>query len=82
MLSFVPTVLRIRGFVFYFYSHEPHEPPHIHVDKGGSSAKFWLNPVALARNIGFSAVELRKIQRMVEEHRVMLEERWHEHFSE
>ena len=29
----MPTVLRVRGFRFYFYSHEPNEPPHVHVDR-------------------------------------------------
>jgi hypothetical protein len=47
---------RIR---FYFYNHEPNEPPHIHVDRDRLSAKFWLDPVSLARNIGFRAHELR-----------------------
>ena len=49
----MPTVLRIEGYRFYFYSHEPNEPPHVHIDKGGSSAKAWLNPVGLARSVGF-----------------------------
>ena len=31
-------------------SHEPNEPPHVHVDRDNLSAKFWLRPVALARN--------------------------------
>jgi hypothetical protein len=38
----------------YFHSHEPNEPPHVHVDRDDQSAKFWLAPVALARNLGFS----------------------------
>jgi hypothetical protein len=38
----MPTVLRHQGYRFYFYSHEPNEPPHIHVDQGDKSAKFWL----------------------------------------
>ena len=42
----MPTVLRISGFRFFFYSLEGSEPPHIHVEHGGSVAKFWLNPVA------------------------------------
>jgi hypothetical protein len=46
----MPTVLRREGYRFYFYSHEPNEPPHIHVDGAGASAKFWLRPLALARN--------------------------------
>ena len=29
----MPTVLRLIAFRFYFYSHEPNEPPHIHVDR-------------------------------------------------
>ena len=28
----------------------------MHVDRDDASAKFWLGPVALARNYGFSAV--------------------------
>ncbi len=35
----------------YFYSHEPNEPPYVHVDRDDQSAKFWLAPVALARNL-------------------------------
>ena len=31
-------------------------------------AKFWLRPVSLTVNYGFSASELRDIQRLVEEH--------------
>jgi len=43
----MPTVLRFKGHRFYFYSHEPNEPPHVHVDKGGATLKAWLDPVAL-----------------------------------
>ncbi|HLY55161.1 MAG TPA: DUF4160 domain-containing protein [Stellaceae bacterium] len=50
----MPTVLRIDGYRFYFYSHEPNEPPHVHVDRGGQSAKFWLHDATLARNFGFT----------------------------
>jgi len=62
----MPTVLRIGPYRFYFYSHEPNEPPHIHIDREAASAKFWLNNVALARNIGFSAKELGVLQRLVD----------------
>ena len=53
---------RIGAYKFYFYSHEPNEPSHIHVDRDNHSAKFWLSPVQLARNIGFSGKELRVIE--------------------
>ena len=44
----MPTVLRLDGYRFYFYSREPGEPPHIHVEWGDSLAKYWLEPVELA----------------------------------
>ncbi|MGP9635384.1 DUF4160 domain-containing protein [Halomonas sp. AOP43-A1-21] len=77
----MPTVLRLNGFRFYFYSHEPGEPPHMHVDYGSASAKIWLHDAAIANNIGFSAKELGKIQRMVREHQEMLQEAWDAFFN-
>jgi len=32
----MPTVLRIEGFRFHFYSDEGNEPPHIHVEYGAN----------------------------------------------
>ncbi|PWE18897.1 DUF4160 domain-containing protein [Marinicauda salina] len=78
----MPTVLRIDGFRFYFYSHEPNEPPHVHVDKAGASAKLWLDPVALARNTGFKAPDLRTVLGYVVENRETLLEAWHDFFGD
>ena len=78
----MPTVLRLNGYRFYFYSHEPNEPPHVHVDKGGATLKAWLDPVALARTSGFRPREINAILAMVVEHRVMLMEAWHEYFGQ
>jgi len=50
-----PAVLREGPYRFYFVSHDLHEPPHVHIDRDAFSAKFWLNPVALAYNLGFPA---------------------------
>jgi hypothetical protein len=77
----MPTVLRIGAYRFYFYSHEPNEPPHIHIDRDNLSAKFWLEPVALAKNIGFRAKELRKLELLVRENQTKLVEAWNEYFS-
>lgn len=65
----MPTVLRLGPYRIYFYSHETTEPPHVHVDRDEYSAKFWLEPVGLARNFGFSAHELNRVQFIVSEHR-------------
>jgi hypothetical protein len=77
----MPTVLRSGPYRFYFYSHEPNEPPHIHVDRDDLSAKFWLQPVELARNFGFSAKELRRIHRLVVENQEIFLEAWHGHLG-
>ena len=76
----MPTVLRTRGYRFYFYSHEPNEPPHVHVDKAEGSVKVWLEPVAIARNSGFAATELAEIVRLVQQSRAALLEAWREFF--
>jgi Protein of unknown function (DUF2442)/Domain of unknown function (DUF4160) len=76
----MPTVLRSGPYRFYFYSHEPNEPPHIHVDRDNLSVKFWLNPVQLAGNFGFRAHELREIQSLVVDSRQKFLEAWNEFF--
>ncbi len=77
----MPTVLRTGPYRFYFYSHEPNEPRHVHVDRDELSAKFWLEPVELAINFGFSAVELRRVQLVVESNQAGFIEAWNGHFG-
>jgi hypothetical protein len=77
----MPTVLRIGPYRFYFYSHEPNEPAHIHVDRDVLSAKFWLSPVGLAQNLGFNARELNRLHTLVTEHRGEFVEAWNGHFG-
>jgi len=76
----MPTVLRSGPYRVYFYSHEPNEPPHVHIDRDDQSAKFWIGPVALSRNFGFGAKELRRVGRILMEHERELLEAWHDHF--
>jgi hypothetical protein len=78
----MPTVLRIGPYRFYFYSHEPNEPSHVHIDRDDSSAKFWLEPVSLAKNLGFNAKELRKLQTLAEDNQEMLLEAWNGYFGD
>lgn len=77
----MPTVLRIGGFRFYFYSHEPNEPPHVHVDRGDATIKLWLEPVEVAKSRGFRAHEINDILALVGDHREQLLEAWHEYFG-
>ncbi len=77
----MPVALRVKGYRFFFFSLEGHEPPHIHVEQAERFAKFWLNPVSLVKSRGFRSNELSEIQKIVEENRDILLEKWNEHFS-
>lgn len=77
----MPTVLRHGPYSVYFHSHEPNEPLHVHVDRDDASAKLWLRPVRLARNIGFAPAESRHIVQLIAERESMLLEAWDEHFG-
>lgn len=61
----MPTVLIIEGFVFFFYSSEGNEPPHIQVEKAGAKAKWWLVPV----------------KALVHEHESTFLKAWKRHFA-
>lgn len=77
----MPTILKLKGYRFFFFSLEGNEPPHIHVEHGDNVAKFWLTQVNLASSYGFRSHELAKIRVMVAEHSGLFLEKWHEFFS-
>ncbi len=77
----MPTVLKIGPYRLYFFSHEPFEPVHIHVDRERFSAKFWLDPVQLAKNVGFNAAEISKIEKIIIENEIKIREAWDGYFG-
>jgi hypothetical protein len=77
----MPTVLRVDGFRFFFFSNEGNEPPHIHVEQAERYAKFWLDPVQLELNVGFRSRELSELRRLVFQHQALFREKWNEHFG-
>ena len=78
----MPTILRSGPYRIYFVSHDLKEPPHVHVDRDDMTAKFWLDPLVLVRNLGFSAHELRQLETVIAEDREHLLEAWHDFFAE
>ena len=79
----MPTVRNISGpYRFFFYSFDCNEPPHVHVRRERSLCKFWLAPVVLATNDGFSAVELNRIRGIIVKNRDQIMEAWHGHCGE
>jgi hypothetical protein len=77
----MPAIDVIGPYRLFFYSAEGVEPPHVHVRRDRATAKFWLNPVRLAKSRRFSDHELRIILKLVEENRVRILEAWNVHFS-
>jgi hypothetical protein len=77
----VPVVLRIGPYVFFFYSQENNEPPHIHVRRDQALAKFWLDPISLAYNYRFPNHEITRLRSLVQEHRDLFRESWNDYFE-
>ena len=77
----MPTVLLHGRYRFFFYSREPGEPPHIHVEHDDKVAKYWLEPVALADSRRFRDHELRALRDLVNANRQRFLDAWHEHFD-
>ena len=75
-------MLRPGPYRVYSYSHDLNEPPHVHVDRDDLSAKSWLHPVSLARNLGFKPKELRAIERLLVENEAALLAAWQEHLGQ
>ena len=77
----MPTVLQIGPYSFVFFSSDQREPAHIHVKRDRQIAKFWLEPISLAKNRGFREHELNRIAGLVAENQQRLLEAWDDHFN-
>lgn len=77
----MPTVFREGPYRLFFYSADRNEPAHVHVERDANRGKFWLDPVRLARSGGFTAAELRDVERLVVANQQRLVEIWNEYFS-
>lgn len=76
----MPTVQGIEGpYRIFFFSFDCNEPMHVHVQREKRICKFWLEPLALAGNHGFSPTELNRIRRLIRSHLPRIREAWHEH---
>lgn len=77
----MPTVLRIKGYRFFFYTNE-HFPIHIHIEKENKTAKFNLEPLELVYTRRFKASEISEIRRLVSENLEFLISKWNEYFND
>ena len=67
---------------FFFFSNENDEPPHVHVRYDRSVAKFWLDPVELAKDTRFAAHRLTAVESLVRENSNLLLEAWRAHLGD
>ncbi|TMB71775.1 MAG: DUF4160 domain-containing protein [Chloroflexi bacterium] len=77
----MPVVLRTRGYVFRFRAIDRNEPPHVHVNGNGGSAKVWLRPVRVAQQRGYSGRRIEEIRRIVQAHSADFEAAWFSFFA-
>ncbi len=78
----MPTVLRQNGFRFFFFSNENDEPPHIHVEKAGEYAKFWLQPeVELAWSKGMRKKDVAWVKAICDANQEEFLGAWDEYFE-
>jgi len=76
----MPTIREISGpYRLFFFSFDCGEPKHVHVQREHKVCKFWMEPVALASNHGFSPVELNAIRKPLETNHTKILEAWNEH---
>lgn len=77
----MPTILKVGPYRLYFFSHEPNELPHVHVDRGAATLKAWLGSLVMAKSRGFRPHEINAIMKMVADHRETLLEAWNDYFG-
>ncbi len=75
----MPVFLRYHGWIFFIYSADCGERPHVHIGRSvGTSptAKFWIDEVELFSASGLTRRELRQIERTIEDHQEHLLAEW------
>ena len=80
----MPVIFRYKGYRFFFYSNEgiPREPLHVHVRKGSSVAKFWLDPtLSVSEAYGMSPSELKELLSVAVEEIERIRRFWNEYFD-
>lgn len=76
-----PTILRVKGYRFYFLSNEE-DRIHVHIICAEGEAKFWIEPiVSLATYHKLDSTRLKEIQKLVEEHKNEIRKEWKRYFG-
>ena len=67
----MPTVLKIYGLRFFFFSNESQETSHIQIEKNNAYAKYNLAPIEHVNSVAFTAKDLTQIRTLIEQHQTL-----------
>jgi len=76
----MPTVLRVDGYRFFFFSDE-HLPVHIHIEKGDGYMRVELDTLNITDKYKFSAKEVKNIMDIIKQNQILLTKAWDEYFN-
>jgi hypothetical protein len=75
----MPRIFEKEGFRFFFYSNE-HSPIHVHVQRGGGEAVFYVGEnIELRESLGLKVKELARAEKLAEENKALIVKAWNEH---
>ena len=76
----MPTILRIDGYRFFFFSDE-HNPEHIHIEKGDGYARIELKNLKVTDSYNLNSKEIKKLVVLVKQNIEQLQGAWDEYFK-
>ena len=76
-----PTVLESGPLPIFLLLERSRRASPRHVKRDRKLAKFWLAPVRMAYNYGFSETELNRIADIARKHEAELLKAWHDYFK-
>ncbi len=77
----MPTILRIDGYRFFFFSDE-HLPTHIHIEKANGYARIELETLKVTDSYNLNSKEIKKLLELVKKHNIKLQGAWSEYFKQ
>ena len=76
-----PSILREKGYRFYFLSNEENRM-HVHVTCNDGEAKFWLEPVIeIADSTGLNKTQINLLFNLIKKRENEIRNSWKEHFG-
>jgi len=77
----MPTVFKIDGYRFFFFSDE-HTPEHIHIEKADAYVRIEIEPLRVTNSYNLNSKELKKLLDLVKKNKQKLKGVWDEYFKQ